>query len=636
MCGIAGFLADAGAAVHPDDRAAVRRMLDRMAHRGPDAEGLWEGDGVVLGHRRLSIIDLSPEGNQPIANEDGSVVAVVNGEIYDFGPIREELLRAGHTLRSRSDSEVVTHLWEDHGEGLLARIDGMFALAVWDARTRTLLLARDRVGKKPLFHRRTRRGLAFASELHALVRAFPDEPPEPDLAALDEYLSLQYVPAPRTAWKGIAKLPAATAMVLRSGRAPSLRRHWSRPCGETLVAPPEELRAELRRLLERAVRRRMVADVPLGAFLSGGVDSSAIVGLMARASTRPIETFSIGFPHADDSELAYARTVSKRWGTRHHEFVVSPAMTTTLRSIVEHHGEPFADSSAVATWYLAKETRSQVTVALSGDGSDENFAGYRRYNPARWAGIVDALPRGVRATLARAIAAAGSRVHSDVADLGAALGDDEAGRYLALLGHFGAREKASLYGPAMRALAPRATELRFAALLAESAAPDRVRRLLDLDFGTYLPDDINAKVDIAAMAHALEVRCPFLDTAVVEFAARLPTSVQLRWRGKRLLRAAVRDVVPAPILRRTKRGFGLPLRRWMTEDLGAMARDTLLDRTARTRGLFEPAAVEALFADFAQGRGSPDRLWTLLVLETWFRAFEGAGATLTPARTSVR
>jgi asparagine synthase (glutamine-hydrolysing) len=622
MCGIAGFMADdASAGVHPDDDAAVRRMLDAIAHRGPDAEGLWRAPGVVLGHRRLSIIDLSAEGNQPIANEDGAVTAVVNGEIYDYEPIREALRAKGHTLRSRSDSEVVLHLWEDMGEDFVHRIHGMFALALWDARRRVLVLARDRSGKKPLFYRRTRRGLAFASELHALVRAFPDERPAVDLAAVDEYLSLQYVPAPRTVYAGIFKLPPATLAVVAPGAVPSPRRYWSRPCGETLAGSEDDLARELRGLLDAAVRRRLVADVPLGAFLSGGIDSSVVVALMARASSRPVKTFSIGFPDADDSELGYARLVAARYGTDHHELVVAPEMTTALREMVDHHGEPFGDSSAVATWYLARMTRQHVTVSLSGDASDENFAGYKRYTPARVASLFDRLPGPARGAVQWAVERAGRAIHPDVVDLARALDQGEAGRYLALLGHFTEGDKRRLYGPAMASVDPTATRRRFAVTLAASRAPDALRRLLDLDFQTYLPDDINAKVDIAAMSHALEVRCPFLDTAVVEFAARLPSSVQSRWRPKHLLRKAVGDLVPREILRRTKRGFGLPLARWMTRDLGPMARDLLLDDTARARGLLRPAAVEALFADLDAGRGGADRLWTLLVLETWFRAF---------------
>ena len=622
MCGIAGFMADdASAGVHPDDDAAVKRMLDCIAHRGPDAEGIWRAPGVVLGHRRLAIIDLSADGNQPIANEDGAVTAVVNGEIYDFEPIREALVAKGHTLRSRSDSEVVLHLWEDLGEGFVQRIHGMFALALWDARRRVLVLARDRSGKKPLFYRRTRRGLAFASELHALVRAFPGERPSVDLGAVDEYLSLQYVPAPRTVYQGIYKLPAATLAVIAPGESPSPRRYWSRPCGETLGATEDELASELRGLLDGAVRRRMVADVPLGAFLSGGVDSSVIVALMARASTRPVKTFSIGFPHADDSELTHARAIAKRFGTEHHELVVSPDMTSLVDTIVRHHGEPFADSSAVATDCLARMTREHVTVALSGDGADEVFAGYKRYAPARLAHLHDRLPAPLRALVRGVASPLVGAVRPDYGRFARDAGEGEAPRYLHLVARFDDADRAQLRGPALQGAHGGVRE-RFEAILAASDGPYPMARVLDVDVATYLTDDIHAKVDIASMTHALEVRGPFLDTAVVEFAARLPTRSLFAVRGKRILRDAMRGLVPDATLSRVKRGFALPLERWMRHDLREMTRDLLLSPRALQRGLLAPAAVEALVRD--AGRTDADRLWTLLLLEQWHRAFVDA------------
>ncbi|MBK8694669.1 MAG: asparagine synthase (glutamine-hydrolyzing) [Deltaproteobacteria bacterium] len=593
---------DASAGVHPDDDAAVKRMLDCIAHRGPDAEGIWRAPGVVLGHRRLAIIDLSADGNQPIANEDGAVTAVVNGEIYDFEPIREALAAKGHTLRSRSDSEVVLHLWEDLGEGFVQRIHGMFALALWDARRRVLVLARDRSGKKPLFYRRTRRGWPSRPSSTRWCGPSPTSAPRSTSRRSTSTSRSSTCPRRAPSTRDL-QAPGCDPRGDRSRESPSPRRYWSRPCGETLGATEDELASELRGLLDGAVRRRMVADVPLGAFLSGGVDSSVIVALMARASTRPVKTFSIGFPDADDSELRYARMVAARYSTDHHELVVAPEMTAVLQGIVEHHGEPFGDSSAVATWYLARMTREHVTVSLSGDASDENFAGYKRYNPARLSSVFDRLPSPARPAVQWVMEQAGRAIHPDVVALARSLDGGDAGRYLALLGHFTAADKQRLYGPAMATVDPGTTQRRFASLLASSRAPDRLRRLLDLDFETYLTDDINAKVDIAAMSHALEVRCPFLDTAVVEFAARLPSRVQSRWRAKHLLRKAVVDLVPGEILHRSKRGFGLPLKRWMTRDLGPMARDLLLDRTARERGVLAPAAVEALFADLDAGRG---------------------------------
>ncbi len=597
-------------------------MTDALAHRGPDAEAIWTRGRACLGHRRLSVIDLSPAATQPFFNEDGTIGAVVNGEIYNFVELREGLLERGHTLRSNSDCEVVLHLYEEMGADCVSKLSGMFALALWDGPRERLVLARDRAGKKPLYYRPLPGGgLAFASEVHALVRAFPGLEVAPDLAAIDEYLTLQYVPSPRTAYRGIFKLPAAHVATFERGGPLVPRRYWTKPSGEELRGDEEELAGELRRLLTSAVHRRLVADVPLGAFLSGGLDSSSIVALMATQSTRPVQTFSIGFPHGADSELAWARQVAARFGTVHHEQVVTPAMSDVLVESVRHHGEPFGDSSAVATYYLAKMTREHVTVALSGDGSDEIFAGYTRYKTAQLAHLHDALPAALRpayrAGLRGAVRVAAPHVTGYVDHFA----DGEAVRYPYIMCQFTPEEKRALCGPALRAVANGGVTERFDRVLAESHRASRLGRLIDLDWHTYLPDDINAKVDIASMAHALEVRCPFLDTEVVEFASRLPRRMLMRFEGKYLLRKAMRDLVPAPIVRRHKRGFGLPLRRWMKEDLGTMIRDVLLDRRARERGLFEPREVERLVAAIGRERDAPDRVWTLLVLELWYREF---------------
>jgi asparagine synthase (glutamine-hydrolysing) len=623
-------------------------MNAALAHRGPDAEGGWTSGRAALGHRRLSIIDLSPEANQPLLNEDRTIGAVVNGEIYNFAELRADLVRRGHTFRSNSDSEVVLHLYEEYGAGgsaaeagpdtgaeagaWVAKLTGMFSFALWDSRAERLVMARDRAGEKPLFYRRLPDGgLAFASELNALVRGFRDLPLDPDYDAIDEYLTLQYVPSPRTAYQGVHKLQAAHVAVLERGGALALRRYWTKPTGPAWTGSEEDLSRELRDLLARAVRRRLVADVPVGAFLSGGVDSSAIVALMATQSTRPIQTFSIGFPDASDSELPWARTVAARYGTVHHEAVVGPAIGPILERLVLHHGEPFADSSAVATYCLAEMTRKSVTVALSGDGSDETFAGYTRYVTAQLGHVYDALPRRLRPVYRAGVGALVRAVAPHVAGYVDHFEDGEAVRYPYIMCQFTLDEKRALRAPhagrfgspgdAAYPATTDATTERFARVLSGNGRASRLGRLIDLDWDTYLVDDINAKVDIASMAHGLEVRAPFLDTDVVEFAARLPRRMLMQLRGKHILRRAVKDLVPAPILRRHKRGFGLPLRRWMKGDLAGMIRDVLLDRTARERGLFRPQEVARLVDGLDRDRNAPDRVWTLLVLELWFRAF---------------
>jgi asparagine synthase (glutamine-hydrolysing) len=617
MCGIAGFLArDAHAAA---DKEAVARITTALHHRGPDASGLWAHGPCALGHRRLSIIDLSPEANQPMINETGDVAIVVNGEIYNFVELRSELEARGHRFRSKSDSETALHLYEEHGEDFAAKLDGMFALIIYDARRRRLVVARDRSGKKPLYYRVLGHGLAFASEVGALVRAFPGARPRADLRAVDTYLTLQYVPAPRTAYADIFKIEAAhVATFTPSTEPPRTRRYWSKPSGD-VGGSEEEIEEELLRLLRVAVKKRLVSDVPLGAFLSGGLDSSLVVALMAEASSRPVKTFSIGFPDAGDSELGYARLVAKRFETVHYEATVTPEMTSALVETVRHHGQPFADSSAIATYYLAKMTREHVTVALSGDGSDECFAGYKRYTLARVGHFHDALPPAGRIAMRAALGAVARVVKPSLARFGQTLSQDEGERYRRLVGQLDEQDKRALYLEPMTAASQR--DVSFDALLAHSRASSALGRICDLDFETYLEGDINAKVDIASMTHSLEVRCPFLDTAVVELAARLPSRMLARVRGKYVLRRAARKLLPAKTRWRVKRGFALPLERWMRRDLRDMTRDVLEGRRCRERGLFEPRAISALIERMEAGHASPDHVWTLLVLELWFREF---------------
>lgn len=618
MCGISGLVSTG---VRPDE-SRVRRANAALRHRGPDAEGIWTSGPAVLGHRRLSIIDLSPEANQPLLNEDGTIGVVVNGEIYDHEELRARLERRGHRFRSKADSEVVLHLYEERGVDCVDELFGMFSFALWDSKARRLVLARDRAGKKPLYYRRTPDGgIAFASESQALLQAFPELPVEPDLAAIDEYLTLQYVPSPLTAFRGISKLQAAHVAVFEPGKDLVVRRYWRKPSGPELGGDERELERELRRLLTRAVRRRMVADVPVGAFLSGGIDSSSIVALMMQQSSRPVQTFSIGFPDASDSELPWARRVAARYGTEHHEAVVGPDVAEILDATVRHHGEPFADSSAVATYCLSRLARERVTVALSGDGSDEIFAGYTRYVTAQLAHVHDTLPGALRRAYREGLRLAVSVAAPHVAGYVDHFEDGEAVRYPYIMCQFTPEEKAALQEPAAWSSLRSGTTERFRRVLSESARRSQLGRLIDLDWSTYLVDDINTKVDIASMAHALEVRCPFLDTDVVEFAARLPRRMLMRIRGKRILRRALGDLVPREVMNRRKRGFGLPLRRWLSGELGVLARDVLLDKTARERGLFRTREVERLLGAVDRDWNAPDRVWTLLVLELWFRRF---------------
>jgi asparagine synthase (glutamine-hydrolysing) len=619
MCGIAGWLGHDPTAVA--DTAVVRRFAAAMVHRGPDGGGFWTNGPMAMAHRRLSIIDLSEAGLQPMTNEDGSVAILVNGEIYNYQALRDDLAAKGHHFRSHSDSEVVAHLYEEVGERVPELLRGMFALAIYDTKQRRLILARDRFGEKPLYYARRPDGFVFASELGALL-ADPATTAEVSPEALDDYLSLQYVPAPRTIFKNIHKLPAGTLVDLRCGDEPAPRPYYRPNHAPTLAGIGEEEAAQrVRKAVEEAVTMRLMSDVPLGAFLSGGIDSSIVVACMARASSKPVKTFSVGFVGTELDELPYARQVAELYKTEHHELVVEPDMTALLPSIVRHHGEPFGDTSSLPTRYLCEMTRREVTVALSGDGGDEAFGGYRRY---RWAALASGLASApaplpwMARTLLRALP--GARAHA-VREFAHRLRQDAAGRYLGLICHFSYEQRQHLYGPGLRdtLATDRALDM-FRARLAAATAKDDTSRLCELDSQTYLPDDIFVKVDIASMTHSLEARAPFVDHEVMELGAALPGHLKLRGGvGKYILKKAFADLTPTQIRKRKKKGFASPTRGWFAGPLHDYARDLLLSPQARGRGLLEPAAVEELLRRNRAGEDHGERLWNLAVLEQWFR-----------------
>ena len=625
MCGIAGALAAPYSTPPP---GLVARMLVAQLHRGPDGGKLLADGPVVLGHRRLSIVDLSEAGRQPMTNEDGSVAAVVNGEIYNHLDLRRELEAKGHRFRSHSDSEVVVHLYEEVGARVPEYLRGMFAFAVWDRSQQSLLLARDRFGEKPLVYAIAGGTFMFASEIAALLadervgRAI-------DPAALDSYLALQYVPAPDTIFGDVKKLPPGHLLQVTAGQAPTVRSYYdlrARVAALPLPATRAETLALIRATVEEAVESRLMSDVPLGAFLSGGLDSSIVVACMARRSHRPVQTFSVGFTDSGATELPFARLVAERYRTDHHELMVEPGMVSMLPSVVRHHGEPFGDTSAIPTRYLCEMTRRNVVVALSGDAGDEIFGGYRRYVWTHVANLIARLPRPlgrIAAAAMRALPGAGLRWGRRYGD---AILAPEAERYLEFVAHFPGDERVNLYTPE---LAERfrvdQTALRFGERLASLTADhpgdeNVINRLTALDLETYLPDDILTKVDIASMTHSLEARAPLVDHHVVELGARLPASAKLRHlEGKALFKDAFADLLPATILNRGKRGFALPTRHWLAGKLHGYARETLLSERARGRGLFRPEAVTALLDRHKAGEDHGERLWNLLILETWFR-----------------
>ncbi len=619
MCGIVGIVGPSA------DRALrMRAMRDQIIHRGPDSAGEHVDACVALGVRRLRIIDLAT-GDQPMSNEDGRVWTVFNGEIYNYPELREELGARGHTFRSKSDTEVIPHLYEEHGPAFVERLAGMFALAVWDRRDATLVLARDRLGKKPLLYRTAEGELSFASEHAALIAGLSAVPPV-DPHAIRLYLRLGYVPAPYDAFQGFRKLLPAHYLVWRDGRT-SVHRYWRLP-DDRLEMDEADAIAEFRRLFQRAVARRLLSDVPLGALLSGGVDSSAVVATMAGLTSR-VRTFSIGFEEAEFSELAHARRVAERFGTEHHEFVVRPDAMEVLPDLVRHYGEPYADSSALPTYYLTKMTRQHVTVALDGDGGDEVFAGYERYDAARFAAILDRIPRPMRVAVA-----AGARILPDSPSarsplrrirrfLGAAP-VAPGPRYLRWLGVFDEEALEDVLDPDFDH-GPRANgEVPGMAIGLDRADPVRAAQTIDLLL--YLPDDLLVKMDIASMANSLEVRCPFLDHELVEFAWRLPTSLKVRGtERKRLVKRAFDGIVPRENMYRTKQGFGVPVGVWMRGRLAEHVEDVVLSPTALARGYFRPDRLRALVHSHTHSQEDHTaRLWALLMLELWHRAFRTA------------
>jgi asparagine synthase (glutamine-hydrolysing) len=593
-------------------------MGDVLRHRGPDESGQLAGDHVGLAFRRLSIIDVAG-GNQPIANEDGSTTIVLNGEIYNHRALRRELCDRGHRFRTQSDVETVLHLYEGLGEECLPHVRGMFALAIWDERDRSLLLARDRVGKKPLYYTVLPDGcLVFGSEIKAILQ-HPDVPRVPDLGAIDRFLTLQYVPSPQTAFAGIRRLEPAHWLRWRDGRL-SGGRYWDLPYGPKLTAPEPELREELLRLLTDAVRARLESEVPLGALLSGGIDSSAVVALAAGAGGGRLRTFSIGFADAGFDESGYARTVAERFGTDHHELRLEGSGADVVEDIVWHHDQPFGDSSAVPCFHLARLVRPHVTVVLNGDGGDESFAGYGRYRLRRAAPLYR-LPAGVRRRLASAVRSA-APVWPRARRAAYVVAGDERRAYYATLVHVHPERRPWLYGDALWGQLTSGDAPPLARLLRGGPA-DPLDLMLDTDVHHYLPDDLLVKMDVATMAHSLEARSPFLDHELMEFAARLPAASKLdRSGGKALLKSALRGLLPDAVLDRPKMGFAIPLAEWLRTSLRELLCDTVASDRALARGLFQPDVVRGMVAEHLSGSDEHRYvLWDLLMLELWHRRF---------------
>jgi len=602
-------------------------MTEAIRHRGPDDDGFYFGEGAGLGMRRLAIIDLKT-GHQPIHNRDRTKWLVFNGEIYNYRELREKLEERGHVFYTNSDTEAVVAAYDEYGTNCPKHLRGMFAFAIWDERDKSLFLARDRVGKKPLLYAQTPGQLIFGSEFSALV-LHPDVSRDVDYEGLHYYLSFMGVPAPWTAYRAIRKLEPGHWLLWRNGEIKS-ERYWQLDFSRKVSMSEAEAGERVIELLREAVRIRLMSEVPLGAFLSGGIDSSAVVALMAQESSERVKTFSIGFEEQDFSELHHARRVAEHVGADHHEFIVRPDAMEVLPTLVEHYGEPFADSSAIPSYYVSRETRKYVTVALNGDGGDECFAGYERYAAMNLAQSYAAVPailrEGVIGNVARALPAFQSRMNPlrKVQRFAAVAAMSPVDRYLRWITVFDDQAKQELYSDRMRA---QTANYRAASIIAPWFAKANGSGIVDAtlltDTMTYLPNDLLVKMDIASMSVSLEARSPFLDHHLMEFAASLPEKLKLRrLKTKYLLKRVLKDIVPEQNLSRKKMGFGVPIGHWFRGVMQPFLRETLLSDKALARGLFQPDKVRQIIDQHLAFKDDHShRLWALLMLELWFQKF---------------
>jgi asparagine synthase (glutamine-hydrolysing) len=625
MCGIAGIYNFAqGPAVEAE---AVKSMCAALTHRGPDDEGFYFGGDIGLGHRRLSIIDIDG-GRQPISNEDGTLWIICNGEIYNFRELNKGLRERGHIFKTRSDTETVLHLYEEEGVGCLDKLKGMFSFAIWDGKQRSLFLARDRLGKKPLHYALTGGHLVFASEIKAVLRAGSIDR-EIDPEALHDYLSLIYVPAPNTMFKGIKKLPAGHYMMCGRDKV-EIKRYWDIDLTELPAGGEDELARAIHSKLKEAVRSRMISDVPLGAFLSGGVDSSSVVSLMSELQDEPVITNSVGFPVKGYDELEYARMMSEKCGSDHHEYRVEPDALGIIDDLGYFFDEPFGDASSIPTYYVSKMARQNVKVALSGDGGDESFAGYKRYADVRYISAMQAVLPGMIKSLARS-AGNGMARRGGVWPIKTANKLEEFylppfDIYFKMISMYKEKEKNSLYGNKLKkAMRGYSTLEKYRKVFDSCRSDELLSKFQYLDIKTYLCDDILVKVDRASMANSLEVRCPLLDHEFMQYAASLPASLKYRGTtGKYILKKAFSKTVPRRILARKKMGFAVPMAHWLANDLRTMVEKELFAADSIIRELFDADHVLGIWHSVLRGDTKwflkadlSYRIWVLFVLSRW-------------------
>ena len=636
MCGICGKISLNGAM----SENLIHKMCEVLKHRGPDSEGVEifnhhnpnrAGDlrsptrfSVGLGHRRLSVIDLSPAGHQPMSNEDGSIWLVMNGEVYNFPELRESLEKKGHVFKSHTDTEVIIHLYEEKGIDCLNDLRGPFVFAIWDTNKQRLFIARDRIGKKPLFYRYKNQELIFASEVKAILQDH-EVKVEVNRSAVTDYLSYGYVPTPESMFKGIMKLPPAHFMVYEKGNI-KIEKYWSLDFSRKIKLSEKEYCDRILELLEEATRIRMISDVPLGAFLSGGIDSSAVVYMMSKLSSRPVKTFSIGFEEQEYSELKFAKIIADRFGTEHKEYIVKPNAIEILPKLVWHYNEPYADSSALPSYYVAKMTRQDVTVALNGDGGDECFGGYERFMAARFAEYLKIVPgnllRSIADRLPESLGLKDFRTRLKRFLLMASRPYRE--RHYNWVNVFRDGEKENLFSEEFkREIGNRSSFYYLNNAFDECKSKDVVDLVMSTDIKTNLLDDLLVKMDIATMANSLEGRSPFLDHKVMEFAASIPSNMKIKGtRLKYILKKALKNKLPDEILGRGKMGFGVPLDSWFRGELKDYSHEMLLSDKCIKRGYFKREALKSILDRHSSGKvNNGARIWSLLFLELWHRMF---------------
>lgn len=621
MCGICGKINFNLEAVNED---LLWKMTNVLTHRGPDSGKIYIKDNVGLGHRRLRIIDLSEAAAQPMCNENNSIWIVCNGEIYNFFELRKNLEEKGHIFRSKCDTEVILHLYEEKGLDCVKFLRGMFAFAIWDENRKRLFLARDRVGKKPLNYALNDKTLVFSSEIKSLLEDSSIEK-QVNLEALNLFLTYSYIPSPHTMFTGIKKLPPAHTLVWDASGM-KIERYWNLSYRDKVNLTEEECAHRVLELLTESTKIRMVSDVPLGAFLSGGIDSSAVVGIMSKLSSRPVKTFSVGFPEKSFNELQYARKVAQIFNTEHKEYIVEYNTVDILPKLVWHFNEPFGDSSAVPTYYLSKMTREAVTVALNGDGGDESFAGYDRYAANILAERYKFMPTKLLSSVINSLPGTTSKRSfiNRLKKFNEGLNLSKERRYAYWMSAFSSEAKESLYSAELK---NKLKEIDCSEYLVNfynnSDARDFIDATLSVDVNTYLSEDLLVKVDIASMANSLEARSPFLDHKLMEFAASIPSHLKLKGSvSKYILKKSLKDLLPPEILNRKKSGFGVPVGSWFKNELKDYAVQTLLSEGSLKRGYFRKEAIENLINEHNLNKvDHGHRLWNLINLELWHQVF---------------